>query len=424
MKSIQRPKGTLDYFPEDLEKIDYIVDNFEKVCGSFNYSKYQTPTFEYTHLFERGVGETTDIVGKEMFSFIPRENQDKKESITLKPEGTAGMVRLFIQGGLSSKKPPTKMWYYTPCYRNERNQKGRFKEFHQLGVEILGSNSPTVDSEVILLAYNFFSKLGVMDKIRLEINSVGSKESRAIYNEKLRKYLEKDYGKLCDDCKSRFDKNPIRILDCKEKTCQEITKDAPLMIDSLDDEGRIHFEKVKKLLDISGVKYNINPHIVRGLDYYTNTAFEFVSEDIGSQATVCGGGRYDGLVAELGGGDVSGAGFAIGVERLVMVLEELNLFPDFDKKYHLYIASLGDKAVEKSFYIVNELRKKGITCDSDHMEKSLKAQMKYANDKNARYTIIIGDDEISKGKAIIKDMINSTQEEIDIDVDTIYRKIK
>lgn len=423
MKNIQRPTGTLDFFPEDLKKVNYIVDTFNEVCKTFNYRPYMTPTFEYTELFQRGVGETTDIVNKEMFSFIPRENQDKKESITLKPEGTAGMVRLFIQGGLVSKKLPIKMSYFTPCFRNERNQKGRFKEFHQLGIEALGSDSYTIDAEAILLAYDFFLKLGIMDKINLEINSVGNINSRKVYNEKLKEYLKPHFDELCDDCKDRYEKNPIRIIDCKEEKCKKITKDAPLMIDNLDEDDSKHFENVKKLLDIAGVEYIVNPKIVRGLDYYTNTAFEFVSKDIGSQSTVCGGGRYNGLVKELGGQDISGVGFAIGVERLIMALDELKLFPEFKNKYHLYIATLGEKAEKKSFEIVNKLRRKGITTDTDHMNKSLKAQMKYANDMNADYVLIIGDSEIEKNSAELKNMKDSSQEEITLDIETIYEKI-
>lgn len=424
MNKIQRPTGTLDYFPEDLEKISYVRGIFEDIAEKFNYKPYKTPTFEYTELFARGVGETTDIVNKEMFTFIPRENQDEKESITLKPEGTAGMVRLFIQGGLMSKKPPIKMQYYTPCFRNERNQKGRFKEFHQLGIEVLGSDSYTVDAEVILLAYEFFERLGLMSHITLEINSVGNIKSRKAYNEKLKDYLKDSYDDLCDDCKDRFEKNPIRIIDCKEERCKEITENAPLMIDNLDDKDKKHFENVKKLLDVSGAKYIVNPKIVRGLDYYTNTAFEFVSKDIGSQSTVCGGGRYNGLVKELGGQDISGVGFGIGVERLIMALDELKLFPSFKKRYNLYIASLGEKAILKSFQIVNELRKKSIVCDSDHMNKSLKSQMKYADDMDAEFVLIIGDSEIENNKAVLKNMKDSSQEEIDLDIEKIYEAIK
>lgn len=415
MKTLQKVTGTQDFFPQDLAKIDYVTKVFKDICATFDYHEYATPTFEYTSLFTRGIGETTDIVNKEMFTFLPRENQKEDESITLKPEGTASIVRLYNQYKLNSKKPPIKIFYNTPCFRNERNQKGRFKEFHQFGIEVLGSNLPSVDAEVILLAYRFFEKLGIIDDISLEINSVGSFESRKVYNEKLREYLKPSFENLCDTCKERYEKNPMRIIDCKEKQCKEITKNAPLMIDNLSENEREHFEKVRKLLDVAGVKYTINPNIVRGLDYYTNTAFEFVSKDIGSQSTVCGGGRYDGLVKELGGADISGVGFGLGIERLVMTLDELGKMPVFAPKYDLYIATLGDDADIKSFELLDKLRKQGVVCDKDHVQKSLKAQMKYADDKNAHYTLMIGENEIQTGKAVLKDMTNSSQVEVTLD---------
>lgn len=415
MNSIQRVTGTQDFFPEDLAKIDYVTKVFKEVCLVHDYHQYDTPTFEYTKLFTRGIGETTDIVNKEMFTFIPRQDANNEDSITLKPEGTASIVRLYNQYSLNNKKPPVKIFYHIPCFRNERNQKGRFKEFHQFGIEVFGSDSATIDAEVIILAYRFFERLGIADNIELEINSVGSFESRKAYNEKLRGFLKPHFDKLCPTCKDRFEKNPMRIIDCKERSCNEITKNAPLMIDNLYDDEKEHFEKLKKLLDIANIKYKVNPYIVRGLDYYTKTAFEFISKDIGSQATVCGGGRYDGLVAELGGSDITGIGFGLGRERLIMMLDELGKMPIFEKKYDLYIATLGEKADIKSFSIVDNLRKQGIVCDKDHIGKSLKAQMKYADDKNANYTLMLGDNEIVSGKAILKNMKTSTQQEVDLD---------
>ena len=414
MNSIQRVTGTQDFFPEDLAKVDYVTRIFKEVCEVHDYYQYDTPTFEYTRLFKRGIGETTDIVNKEMFTFIPRQDGGEEESITLKPEGTASIVRLYNQYSLNNKKPPLKLFYHIPCFRNERNQKGRFKEFHQFGIEVFGSDSATVDAEVIILAYRFFEKLGIADKIELEINSVGSFESRKAYNEKLREFLRPNFDNLCETCKDRFEKNPMRIIDCKEHNCQQITKNAPLMIDNLYEDEKKHFEKLKKLLDIANVKYRVNPYIVRGLDYYTKTAFEFISKDIGSQATVCGGGRYDGLVAELGGPDVTGIGFGLGRERLIMMLDELGKMPKFETKYDLYIATLGEDADFKSFEIVNNLRQKGIVCDKDHVGKSLKAQMKYADDKNANYTLMLGDNEIASGKAMLKNMKTSEQQEVNL----------
>lgn len=415
MKTFQRVTGTNDLFPEDIKKFNYVTKIFEDVCRAFDYHEYETPTFEYTSVFQRGIGETTDIVNKEMFTFAPREDSGEKDTITLKPEGTAGFVRLYIQNGLNSTKPPQKIFYNTPCYRNERNQKGRFKEFHQFGVEALSSNSPTIDAEVIMIAYRFFERLGIADKVELEINSVGSFESRKLYNDKLREFLRPNFAHLCPTCQERFEKNPLRILDCKEDSCKKITTDAPLMIDNLFEEEAAHFEKVKELLTSAGVKFKVNPLIVRGLDYYTKTAFEFISKDIGAQATVCGGGRYDGLVQELGGPEVSGIGFGLGQERLIMTLEELNKFPAFEQDYDLYIATLGDKADTTAFKIIDALRQKDVVCDQDHMKKSLKAQMRYANDKNAKYTLLLGDNEIETGKAALKNMENSEQTEVNID---------
>lgn len=415
MKTFQRVTGTNDLFPEDIKKFNYVTKIFEDVCRAFDYHEYETPTFEYTSVFQRGIGETTDIVNKEMFTFAPREDSGEKDTITLKPEGTAGFVRLYIQNGLNSTKPPQKIFYNTPCYRNERNQKGRFKEFHQFGVEALSSNSPTIDAEVIMIAYRFFERLGIADKVELEINSVGSFESRKLYNDKLREFLRPNFAHLCPTCQERFEKNPLRILDCKEDSCKKITTDAPLMIDNLFEEEVAHFEKVKELLTSAGVKFKVNPLIVRGLDYYTKTAFEFISKDIGAQATVCGGGRYDGLVQELGGPEVSGIGFGLGQERLIMTLEELNKFPAFEQDYDLYIATLDDKADTTAFKIIDALRQKDVVCDQDHMKKSLKAQMRYANDKNAKYTLLLGDNEIETGKAALKNMENSEQTEVNID---------
>lgn len=415
MKTYQRVTGTNDLFPQDLDKIAYVTKVFKDVCRAFDYHEYETPTFEYTSVFQRGIGETTDIVNKEMFTFAPREDSGEKDTITLKPEGTAGFVRLYIQHGLNGTKPPQKIFYNTPCYRNERNQKGRFKEFHQFGVEALGSTSPSIDAEVITLAYRFFERLGIADKVELEINSVGSFESRKIYNEKLREFLKPDFDNLCETCKQRYEKNPLRIIDCKEDSCKRITKNAPLMIDNLFDEEREHFEQVQKLLTAAGIKFTVNPYIVRGLDYYTKTAFEFISKDIGSQATVCGGGRYDGLVQELGGPDVSGIGFGLGIERLIMTLDELGLIPEFEKEYDLFIATLGQQAEITAFEIVDKLRQKNLVCDKDHVGKSLKAQMRYANDKNAKYTLMLGDNEMQTKKAILKDMRTSEQKEVDID---------
>lgn len=424
MSKLQRPTGTLDYMPEDLAYIDYVTEKFENAAAAYGFEKYQTPTFEYTQLFVRGVGESSDIVTKEMFTFVPRKEQGEDKSVTLKPEGTAGMVRLYIQEGLKSKKPPVKMYYLTPCFRNERNQKGRFKEFHQLGVEEIGSGSPTTDAEVIALAATFFKALGILDDISLEINSVGTATTRKLYNEKLKAFLKPHYEKLCPDCKVRYEKNPMRVLDCKEKSCAMITKDAPLITDNLSKEEQRDFERVKKLLDIADLKYTVNKRIVRGLDYYSGTAFEFLADsETGAQA-VCGGGRYDGLVELLGGGDESGVGFAIGTERLVNMLKEKGKLPAIDKKCDLYIAAIGDLAEEKAFEICTELREHGIYADMGHMGKSLKAQMKHASSINAKYVLILGDEELANKTAPLRDMDSSEQKETKLDMQVILSEIK
>lgn len=415
---IQKPKGTEDILPSSIGKWYYVENMFKKVCEDFAYREIRTPIFEFTDLFNRGVGETTDIVQKEMFSLEQRINpgsKKKPESFSLKPEGTAPVVRAYIENSLYANPQPTKLFYITPCFRYEQPQEGRKRAFHQFGVEVFSSSNTYTDAEVISLAMEFFRRLGIDKYVELRINSVGTSESRKSYSDKLRSFLQDDFNQLCDTCKERFYKNPIRIIDCKNEKCHTIAEGAPLMIDNLSEESEKNFEELKHNLDLMGIKYTVDPYIVRGLDYYTDTAFEIVSNDIGSQSTVCGGGRYNGLVEQLEGPVTPGIGFGLGIERLIMVLENLNIeFPQ-DKGLDLFVISIGDKADSISTKIVHELRKKGVSSDKDHLRRSIKAQFKYADKLNTRYTAVIGDDEIESKSIILKNMNNSTQEKLNLE---------
>lgn len=408
---IRKPKGTQDVLPKDIEKWYHVEDVFKNVCFDFGYGEMRTPDFEFTELFKRGVGDTTDIVQKEMFTFDTKA----KESITLKPEGTAPVVRAYIENKLYAEPQPSKFFYITPCFRYEKPQAGRLRAFHQFGIEIFGTESSSADAEVISLAVEFFRRLGINDKIELRINSVGTIESRKIYNDVLREFLKPNFTNLCQTCKDRFDKNPMRVIDCKEESCKSITLKAPLMIDHLDADSIIHLDKLKTYLNAMKIDFVIDPYIVRGLDYYTKTAFEFVSNDIGSQSTVCGGGRYDGLIEELGGPKAPGVGFGLGIERLILLLDNLSI--DINKKSSLdvFIASIGYEAEIEAFKILYALRKEGVSCEKDHIGRSLKSQFKYSDKLNSKHTIVLGEDEIKNNVVTVKDMANSTQTQIKLD---------
>ncbi len=408
---IRKPKGTQDVLPKDIEKWYHVEDVFKNVCFDFGYGEMRTPDFEFTELFKRGVGDTTDIVQKEMFTFDTKA----KESITLKPEGTAPVVRAYIENKLYAEPQPSKFFYITPCFRYEKPQAGRLRAFHQFGIEIFGTESSSADAEVISLAVEFFRRLGINDKIELRINSVGTIESRKIYNDVLREFLKPNFTNLCQTCKDRFDKNPMRVIDCKEESCKSITLKAPLMIDHLDADSIIHLDKLKTYLNAMKIDFVIDPYIVRGLDYYTKTAFEFVSNDIGSQSTVCGGGRYDGLIEELGGPKAPGVGFGLGIERLILLLDNLSI--DINKKSSLdvFIASIGYEAEIEAFKILYALRKEGVSCEKDHIGRSLKSQFKYSDKLNSKHTIVLGEDEIKNNVVTVKDMANSTQTQIKLE---------
>ena len=403
---INAPKGTKDVLPDQSHKWQYIENTAREISRVFALREVRTPVFEYTELFKRGVGETTDVVGKEMYTFEDKGGR----SVTLKPEGTAGVARTFIENGLASSPMPLKTFYITPAFRYERPQAGRLREFHQFGIEIFGSGQPQTDAEVIFAASSFLNKLGV--KARLEINSIGCKTCRAEYNKALKEYFSPHLSEMCETCKTRFDKNPLRMLDCKEEGCKKYTLNAPKICDYLCQECAAHFNGVKRLLDNQGLEYTVNPFIVRGLDYYTKTVFEFVSDCIGAQGTVCGGGRYDGLIEQLGGNPLPAIGFGAGIERLLIVMENTGAhFPEADKPL-IYIAGMDDVTREKAFAIAANLRSKGVIAEIDHMSRSLKAQFKYADKLGAKYVAVIGGDELAQGAVNLKNMSEGTQETV------------
>lgn len=405
---INIPKGTKDVLPQDSYKWQYVEGVARRVAKTFGASEIRTPTFEHTEVFLRGVGQTTDIVNKEMYTFL-----DKGErSITLKPEGTAGVARAFVENGLFSSALPSKLYYITQCFRYERPQAGRLREFHQFGIEFLGASDANIDAEVILLAATFLKEVGI-DNVTLYINSIGCKECRKKYQQALVEYFGDNLDSLCELCKDRLEKNPLRILDCKNPECKKINAGAPSILDYICDDCKEHFEKVQKLLTLSNVKYKIDPNIVRGLDYYTRTVFEFVSENIGAQGTVCGGGRYDGLIAELGGNDVPGIGFAVGIERILMLLENLGVEIPNDNFVKVYVAPMGEKESEKAFEICSSLRQAGISCDFDHMGRGIKAQFKYADKIKAKYVAVIGSNELENGVVKLKNMADGSEQTVE-----------
>lgn len=403
-------KGTKDVLPKDAYKNQYIESTALDVAERFGYKEIRTPVFEHTELFQRGVGYTTDVVQKEMYTFDDKGGR----SITLRPEGTAGAARSYLENGLCNEALPQKVCYITSCYRYEKPQAGRLREFHQFGIECFGTSSPLADAEIIALASTIFNELGVKD-LSLEINSIGCPECRAKYHEALKEYFRERKDELCDTCNERLERNPMRILDCKSPICSEIAKDAPVVLDYLCDECREHFEAVKGYLTAQNIEFTVNPHIVRGLDYYTKTVFEFVSNSIGAQGTVCGGGRYDGLIEELGGQKTPSLGFAMGLERLMLLMEAQDCeFPQ-DKVPDLFIVALGDKATLKAVEIAKDMRTEGYTCLYDLNGRSLKAQMKYANKLGAKYVIVLGDKEVEEKIATLKNMKDGEETEIALD---------
>lgn len=404
-------KGTKDVLPKEVHKNQYIEATALDIAEKFGYKEIRTPMFEHTELFQRGVGDTTDVVQKEMYTFDDKGGR----SITLRPECTAGAVRSYLENGLCNEALPQKVCYVGPCFRYEKPQAGRLREFHQFGVECFGTASPLADAELISLGKSIFDTLEVKD-ISLEINSIGCPTCRAEYHKALKEYFSLRKDELCDTCRDRLDRNPMRILDCKSPVCSEIAKDAPVVTDYLCEECDEHFKKVQEYLKAMNIEYTINPKIVRGLDYYTKTVFEFISNSIGAQGTVAGGGRYDGLVDELGGQKTPSLGFAMGLERLMMLMDAQNApFPDASAP-DLFVVALGDKATLKAVEIVKDMRAEGFTALMDLNQRSVRAQMKYADKLGAKFNIVIGDNEVENGTAKLKNM--STGEETDIALET------
>lgn len=400
-------KGMKDVLPSQSYKWQYIEATARAVAHTFGFKEIRTPVLEHTELFLRGVGDTTDIVNKEMYTFTDKGNR----SVTLKPEGTAGVARSFVENGMANDGLPAKMYYFSPAFRYERPQAGRLREHHQFGVELYGSKEPQADAEVITLVDIFYKRLGLKE-VKLQINSIGCAECRKAYAVALKEYFRPHLSEMCADCNSRFEKNPMRMLDCKEEKCKRFTAKAPSISDYLCDDCRAHFEEVQKLLDLSGVKYEVNPSIVRGLDYYSRTVFEFVSNAAGAQGTVCGGGRYDTLLQQIGEKPVPAVGFGGGIERLLMVMEAEGVTIPENKKTAIYIAGMDEKTREFAFKIVNQLRNNGVSAECDLMERSVKAQFKYADKLGAEYVAVIGENELNSGEVNLKKMADGTQETV------------
>ena len=413
---IQKPKGTKDILPDEVYKWQYIESKIKDIFENAGMKEIRVPVFEHTELFSRGVGETTDVVQKEMYTFEDKGGR----SITLRPEGTAGVVRSYIENGMASQPTPIKLWYEMAMYRYENVQKGRLREFRQIGTEIFGTSSYLADVECIMLGVKIFKELNIPN-IKLNLKSIGCPECRRKYQEALREFIRPNLEKYCDTCKTRFAKNPMRILDCKEKKCKEMNQGAPIILNYLCDDCREHFDKVKKMLTDLGVDFEIDAGIVRGLDYYTRTVFEFVSEDDG--LTVLGGGRYDGLVKEVGGQDTPAVGFAMGAERLLEVFERYNKDVVKPKVMDLYVANIGEKANEFATELVLKLRDKGVFVEKDICERSLKAQFKYADKNNAKFVLTLGDDEVETKKAKIKNMQSGEEIEVELNADEIVKVI-
>lgn len=405
---IQAPKGTKDMLPADAYKWQYLEKRLREIAATYGFREIRTPIFEHTELFLRGIGETTDVVQKEMYTFNDKGNR----SITLKPEGTAPAVRAYVESSLYNEVQPTKMYYFTPVFRYENVQKGRLRQHHQFGVEAFGAQDASIDAEIISLAMRVFRELGITS-IELNINNIGCPKCRKTYNEALQAYLKANYDNLCETCKTRFEKNPMRILDCKEMKCKKIVAGAPMILDYLCEECEDHFGDLKKYLDALGIAYKVDPLIVRGLDYYSKTVFEIINDGI----TVCGGGRYDYLIEQIDGPSTPAMGFGMGMERLILTMEQNNITIPVEPFIDLYVGSMGDSAKLKSMQLVNSLRQKGMKCESDHMDRSVKAEMKYANKIGARYTLVIGEDELNTGKAKLKRM--SDGELFDCDINDI-----
>ncbi|WP_295916830.1 histidine--tRNA ligase [Anaerovibrio lipolyticus] len=411
------PRGTKDILPDTVGDWLYVEDNIRSLCRRFGYQEIRTPMFEHTELFQRGIGEGTDVVDKEMYTFTDRGDR----SITLRPENTASAVRAYLQNKLYADNALTKLFYIGSMFRYDRPQAGRMREFHQFGVEAIGESNPAVDAEIILLAMKLLQGLGLND-LELYINSVGCPTCRAKYRTMLQDFFRDKLDDLCEDCRSRFDRAPMRILDCKRDAEKPYMKDAPKITDCLCDECSDHFQKLQKHLTKAGVKFELDPRLVRGLDYYTKTAFEVKYPPLGAQSAVAGGGRYDGLIEEMGGNPTPAVGFATGLERVLLALEKQGLLPDNNRSVDVYVVALGEAAQEEAFKLVMDLRDAGFSAAVDYAGRSMKAQMKQANKLGAKFAAIMGDDELSEGVVMLRDMAGSEQEKVP--VNELINKLK
>lgn len=402
-----RPRGTADILPGQVENWQYIEAMAAQVCREYGYREIRTPVFEHTELFVRGVGETTDIVEKEMYTF-----QDRGErSITLRPEGTASVVRAYLENKLYAGPQPVKAYYIGPMFRYDRPQAGRYRQFHQFGVEVFGAQQPAVDAEVMALAMDFYARLGLTD-LELHINSLGCSTCRATVRDKLRQYFQPVLGELCLNCQSRYDRNPLRILDCKSSHCAELALEAPTTADCLCADCQAHFEQVQLYMQDLGIPYVLDKQLVRGLDYYTHTAFEIMAPDIGAQSSIGGGGRYNGLIEACGGPPTPGIGFALGLERILLAMEKSGKLPQIQARPLVFLVAIGDRAVRSSFSLLARLRAAGIAADMDYQGRSPKAQMKYAGKLGVRYAVITGEEELQRGSVVLRDMNAGEQREI------------
>lgn len=416
--AIQAPKGTKDVLPSEAYKWHYIEDLIRNKADIYGYREIRTPVFEHTELFLRGVGETTDVVQKEMYTFNDKGNR----SITLKPEGTAGAVRAFVEHGLHNNPLPLKSYYFTPVFRYERPQAGRLREHHQFGVEVFGASEATLDAELIVFALDIIQSLGIKG-LSVNINSIGCPKCRERYNKAVVEYMQDNEDKLCGTCRERLEKNPLRILDCKVPSCKEIVKDAPIILDYICDDCKEHMEMLKKLLDANNVAYNVDPRIVRGLDYYVKTVFEIIyTQPSGDKITVCGGGRYDDLSKQISDISVTSAGFGMGLERLIMVLEDAGIMPEPSDCCDSYIVTMGDAAAVKGFEILQKIRACGLRAEINYCKRSIKAQFKYADKLAAKTVIVIGDNELNNDSYNVKNMLNG--EQVSVGEDRICSTVK
>ncbi len=401
------PRGTKDILPDSIGQWTYVEGKVREICQRFGYKEIRTPLFEHTELFQRGIGDTTDVVEKEMYTFMDRGGR----SITLRPENTAAAVRAYLQNKLYADNALTKLFYIGSMFRYDRPQAGRYREFHQFGVEALGEINPAVDAEIIILAVRFLESLGLKD-LELSLNSVGCPKCRPVYREKLQEFFRDKKDGLCEDCQSRYDRNPMRILDCKNEQCQKLSVGAPEITDCLCEECQEHFSKVQAYLKTAGISFKLDPRLVRGLDYYTKTAFEVKYAPLGAQSAVAGGGRYDGLIEEIGGSPTPAVGFAVGLERVLLALEQQKLLPEMSDAVDVFVVALGEAAQTAAFQLLMELRAAGLSAAMDFAGRSMKAQMKQANKANARFVAILGEDEVREGAVTLRDMQSSEQEKV------------